>query len=378
MSAVRLRSWADVGARVAAARTAAGFTQQQLADRLGFHRSALARVERGQRQLDVLELVELAEVLGRTVEWFVTAPPALLASHRRERSEDRGVNALEDHLEQFARDVELLLEIRELPASPPTWDLEAVESVESAEAAALAARELVGAGEGPIHSLQGACEQVGLFSAALELGPSIIDGGYVQVQQAGVAVINGMVDAGRRRFNLAHELGHHLFADEYVTDFAIGHSREDRERLVNAFAIHMLMPRASVLTSWERLHREGANDRTALIRIAADYRVSWTAACAQARNLGLIERTALTSLEQARPTPADYVELQVSFVEELEPPAVSPVYARAVLRAYRHYKIGADRAVELLYGTLRLDDLPTPDELPLDALRHDFASPDGS
>jgi transcriptional regulator with XRE-family HTH domain len=45
-------------------RKAAGMTQAQLADRLGKPRSFIARLESGQRRVYVVELLELAEVLG--------------------------------------------------------------------------------------------------------------------------------------------------------------------------------------------------------------------------------------------------------------------------------------------------------------------------
>lgn len=45
-------------------REAAGMTQTQLADRLGEYRSFVARLESGQRRVDVVEFPELAEVPG--------------------------------------------------------------------------------------------------------------------------------------------------------------------------------------------------------------------------------------------------------------------------------------------------------------------------
>src|SRR3954468_24089139 len=45
-------------------REAAGLTQTQLADRLGEYQSFVARLESGQRRVDVVEFLELAEVLG--------------------------------------------------------------------------------------------------------------------------------------------------------------------------------------------------------------------------------------------------------------------------------------------------------------------------
>jgi transcriptional regulator with XRE-family HTH domain len=52
-------------------RKAAGMTQAQLADRLGKSRSFIARLESGQRRVYVVELLQLAEVLGSMRErWW--------------------------------------------------------------------------------------------------------------------------------------------------------------------------------------------------------------------------------------------------------------------------------------------------------------------
>jgi ribosome-binding protein aMBF1 (putative translation factor) len=45
-------------------RKAAGMTQTQFADRLGEYQSFIARLESGQRRVDVVKFLELAEVLG--------------------------------------------------------------------------------------------------------------------------------------------------------------------------------------------------------------------------------------------------------------------------------------------------------------------------
>ena len=45
-------------------REAAGMTQSDLATRLGAYQSLVARLESGQRRVDVVEFIALAEILG--------------------------------------------------------------------------------------------------------------------------------------------------------------------------------------------------------------------------------------------------------------------------------------------------------------------------
>lgn len=371
MERVRLKGWAEVGVRVAAARERAGFTQRELADRLALSRSAITRLELGQRQLDALELARLADALGRSVEWFLTAPPDTIASHRSGLSADHDVRRLEEELEQTSRDVELLTEIGALAVPAPAVQ-PGVTTLSEAETHAVEARALLGIGAGPLADLQSAVERLGLLAFSLDLGPSVIDGGYVRLGDVGVALVNGTVDAGRRRFNLAHELGHHLVADEYTADFGLGAARADREALINAFAIHFLMPRAAVCRRWEELSGQWEDTRSRLVMLAAEYRVSWSAVISHAVTLGLISQGDHSLLEIRRPTPADYYETGARFEEELQPIALAPAYSQAAIRAFRRGFISADRAVELLRRTVTIDDLPRPHEMPIGALAAEF------
>jgi len=371
MARARLRDWPAVGARVAVARELAGFTQRELADRIELHRSALTRVELGQRQLDALELARIADALGRPVEWFLTQTPSTIASHRADLSAGQDVRRLEDELDRTALDVELLKDVGTLPVTTASLQ-PGVTTLAQAEAGAVQARAVLGRSGGPLIDLQAAVESLGLLAFSLDLGPTVIDGGYVRVDDVGIALINGTADPGRRRFNLAHELGHHLLADEYTTDFGLGTSPTDREALINAFAIHLLMPRSATQARWAELSTEWDDPRHRLIVLAAEYRVSWSAAVSHAVTLELISRNDYDSLRTQHPTAGDYLELGIRFTEELRPTALAPAFAQATVRAYRRNVISADRAIELLRRTITVDDLPTPHEIPIDALVSEF------
>lgn len=56
--------------RLRQARTDAGMTQAQLAQAIGRSQTWVSKCELGERRVDVVELSELAEALGKPLVWF--------------------------------------------------------------------------------------------------------------------------------------------------------------------------------------------------------------------------------------------------------------------------------------------------------------------
>jgi hypothetical protein len=214
------------------------------------------------------------------------------------------------------------------------------------------------------------CERLGLLAFSLALGPDAGDAAYVEVGELGVTIINGTTDPGRRRFSLAHELGHHLVGDAYEPEPRIGTT--ETERMFNAFAAYFLMPRAAVQSTWNEF--SSRSSRFAAIAVAVRFRVSWTAACNQLRNLGLIDNRERDRLAGTDLTKGEMFEFGERWVSELDPPAVPPEYARAVVGAYRAKRLTAARTIELLHGTIIDSELP-PIETSLAELRREFEAP---
>lgn len=364
-----LESWEEVGRRIAHARTSANLSQTELAAALGIDRTAVSKLEAGSRALPSLELAHLASALNRPIEWFVSESPQAVVSRRAEYADKP--DGIGVPIDAFARDIELLLEVKALqPVARDSTTLP--QSVNEAEESARLVRKELGRPDGPLPDLAAVVGHLGLHALSVELPDSTADGAYVALEGAGAAVVSGTQPAGRRRFTLAHELGHHVMEDEYSTDWAVGESRDERESRINAFAIHFLMPRASVHRDWGDFDGE-ADARSAAIRLGVEYRVSWSAVCSQLVNLGALDRDAALALRSQPPSKADHLELGALLVEELAPPYVSPLFARAALRAYRTGKIGENRTLELLRGTLGQEDLPTVDVVPPDALKGELS-----
>ena len=357
----------QLGVRVAEARCLAGLTQEQVADRTGLGRTVLAKIERGTRKLGATELVSLAETLDRPVDWFFTDSPPAVLSRRSDPSVGGRSRILDARVERIARDIDFLAREGELPPVA-RFEVDPPSTAEDSERAAVKVRQYLGAADGPLTNLSAHAEKAGLFAFSLDLGRDGGDAAYVEVGDVGVAVINGALDPGRRRFNLAHELGHHVCMDAYAPEVGLS-PQDEQERLINAFAIHLLLPRLDANALWSEF---GTNHRLTAVAAAVRYRLSWSAVCAQLRNVGVIDAGIREELAGQPPSGADFIELGEHWVSELDPPSVPPQYGRKVLSAYRRGKLTAARASELLWGTVDRIGLPPQDDIPLEAYRRVF------
>lgn len=357
----------ELGRRIAEARDQAGLTQAQVAVRTGLDRTVIAKIERGTRKLGATELVMLADALDRPVDWLFTDSPPAVVSRRSDPSVGGRSRILDTRVERIARDIDFLTLEEELP-QVSRFEFDPPSAVEDAERAAAELRRHLGVQGGPLHGLQAYAESVGLFAFSLDLGKDGGDAAYVAVGDVGVAVINGALEPGRRRYNLAHELGHHVFMDAYAPEVGLS-PQDETEKLINAFAIHLLLPRSDVadLMSDFEPHR-----RLAAIAAAVRYRLSWTAVCSHFRNLGVIDAGTRENLTGQPPTKADFIELGEHWVPELDSPSIPPQYGKRVLGAYRRGKLTAARATELLWGTVDREGLPPQDDIPLEAYRRVF------
>lgn len=362
-----IRTQADLGRRIAQAREDSGKTQAELADLVGLDRTAVVRLEAGSRRVSATELVAIASALERPIDWFVTESPPAVISRRQSPAATRLSRRLDLALENAARDVAFLIEQGILPHRG-RLNYAAPQSFADAENLARSVRREAGLQEGPIRDLQPVCERLGLLAFSFELGPDSGDAAYVEVNDLGVAVVNGATDPGRRRFSLAHELGHHVVGDAYEPEPRLGAS--ETERMLNSFAAHFLMPRSAVQNTWDEFRNQSA--RLAATAVAVRFRVSWTAACNQLRDLGIIGSRERDLLVEDDLRKGEMLELGERWVPELEPPSVPPGYAKAVINAYRARRLTGARTVELLHLTVTEADLPAIEETTLERLRREL------
>jgi Zn-dependent peptidase ImmA (M78 family)/transcriptional regulator with XRE-family HTH domain len=356
-----VESWDEVGERIAEARLAADMSQGVLASEVGLDRTAIVRIEAGDRRVSALELSRLAQALGVPLAHFLSRPPASLVSRRAalEDVSDEATRAsyrLDAWLEQHARNAHWL--ITEGFLTPPQLDspVQRAEGQVDPGALAAAARKALGKPSGPLGPMADVAEQLGLFLTVVDEsaeGASLLQDGY------GVAVISGETQPGRRRWTAAHELGHHLLQDEYHSDAGVAASRDERERQIDRFTECFLLPAQDVQSAWQEV-TETKNARAVMLALAASYRVSWSAVVNRVRNLGLIDSTEGRRQKANSPTRGDFLAvLGEQPVPDLAPGTTGKLWRKAVLSAWEAGAITAPRAIELLYDVITVDDLPT-------------------
>jgi transcriptional regulator with XRE-family HTH domain/Zn-dependent peptidase ImmA (M78 family) len=356
-----VESWAEVGERIAEARLAAGLSQGELASQLGLDRTAVVRIEAGERRITALELFRLAEALGVPLAHMISRPPATLVSRRtalEENSADavsRDRYRLDARLEEHARNAAWLVGHGFL--SPPTLDPALRRGSDTVDPVALAvtARACVGAPTGPLGTMVDVLELFGLYLTVADEaaeGASLLCDGY------GVAVISGRAAPGRRRWTAAHELGHYLLSDEYHNDAGLAASRDDREQLIDRFAGEFLLPAGDLRDAWTRVEN-GAGPRSVLIDVAAAYRLSWGAVVNAARQQGLLDAAEARRQRSDTPQLGEFVAAHGHGPEpDLEAGITGALWRKAALAAYLQGTVTAPRVIELLYNALTKDELP--------------------
>lgn len=299
-----------IGERLRIARSTAGLTQEQVAEKLGVARTTLVAIEGGDRQPRPEELVALAQLYGVGVHSLLRPSAVrvdLVGQFRRKRSgregktDREGVQALTLLHDLAAAYIEL--ESRLHKVSPVDYPPERKPGrgrlEQQAEELAAELRSRLGLGLGPIPDLVGILElELGLriFVRAL---PSSIAGVYAFHDELGACVLlNRLHRRGRRRWTLAHELAHFLTTRrEPSVAFTVAGKHPD-DVFADAFAAALLMPSATVRRIFsEYVGEEGRFSARHLILGAHRLGVSVEAFTRQLERLELLPQGTYDSLK---------------------------------------------------------------------------------
>ena len=251
----------EIARRLRQAREEAGINQQQAADAVGVHRTAITQLEAGNRAVSTLELTRLAILYGQPVTWFLSEKnpeeeDVIVALHRAVP----GLENAPDAKRQINRSVALCREGVSLeralghpprkgppmysePVPPTPWD-----AIAQGQRVAEEERRRLDLGARPITDLVSLIAEQGVWACGADL-PDKMSGLFLHHASIGLVIlVNDSHGRARRRFSYAHEYAHALFdRDRPVTVTSVDNAAELIEKRANAFAAAFLLPREGVI-----------------------------------------------------------------------------------------------------------------------------------
>lgn len=233
------------GERVKQARELIGFTQTELANRLGITQSSVAQIESGRLSPSV-ELVEGIALQTRFPPSFFKQPPdddfplGSLLFRSKAATTSREENSLYRYAQVGYRIIDkLLAKAKPIPLRLPRVDDDLPEMAADVTRAALGLSP-----DQPIGHLINTIERGGVLGLALPVKSQHIDAfsSWVGPKSGRPLVVLAQAegDGARMRWNVAHEIGHLVMHRAIVGDLA------EVESEANAFAGQFLMPEFTI------------------------------------------------------------------------------------------------------------------------------------
>lgn len=284
------------------ARKKIGMTQADAARVIDAARTTLVAIEKGERRLKPNELIQLARAYGRSVSDFVRPTPAIepfevqfRAVYHRQEQEELQINPVIEHFEQLCRNYLELEQIMDAPMTrtyPPEYRCNTLPLEAAAENIALAERQRLGLGDGPLPLLRDILEiSVGIRVFYLKMPPKYSEIYSYDSQLGACMAINQNHYEERRRWSMAHGYLHFLaHRHKPVLDFDGQYQRRpESEQLAESFPKYFLMPTSGLLRRFNDMSSvHGKFTTTNLFTLANYYGVSLEALANRLEDLALL------------------------------------------------------------------------------------------
>lgn len=277
-----------LGERLQQARKKSGMTQADAAKIIDAARTTIVAIEKGERRLKPHELIKLARAYGRAVSDFVRSTAVtepfevqFRAAYQRNDQEEAQINPVIQRFEELCRNYLELEKIMDAPIPrnyPQEYDVTNMPIEAAAESIAIAERQRLGLGDGPIPMLRDILEQsIGIRVFYLKMPAKYSEIYSYDDQLGGCMAINLCHYEERRRWSMAHGYLHFLaHRRKPVLDFEGQYKRiPESERLAEAFPKYFLMPTSGLLSRFNDMYRtHGKFTPTNLFTLAHYYGVS--------------------------------------------------------------------------------------------------------
>ncbi len=269
--------------RIVEARESAGFSITEAAQKLGFKNyQTLSSIEKGARNITASELIEIARLYGRSLDYFfeptVTHEPTPLWRKIETRNVTKEQRLFLSFLERYSTLEKLLglkqswTEIR----SPFGRDDFAGDGFAMADKLGAHIHKILDLGSRPASNLLNVLEN-NLRFKILHLplkdglsGASIVD------NTLGVGILINLNDAPwRRNFDLAHELFHIITWDVFsLKEIGDGTKKTRPEQYADIFASSLLLPEIHLMETLKEIVLNSEIKKVDLIEIARNFGVS--------------------------------------------------------------------------------------------------------
>jgi Zn-dependent peptidase ImmA (M78 family)/DNA-binding XRE family transcriptional regulator len=307
----------ELGRRLRRARERAGITQGEAGQALDLDDTAVAKIERGRRRVGALELKHLASLYRVPVDDLLEDSsselevPLKIALRANAAALGPKAEAMKRRLQRIVADDRWLREGEDeearFTALSTTTIPDNARGFHRGYEAAERFRDRYGLGASPIADVAILADEVGVVVARMPLGDDLDspDGCSAVDPDTGAPyiLINSDKPRVRRRFTIAHELGHlalgHLLGGQVIVDETVG-GKSPGEKQANAFAAGLLMPADGVRGAVKRLRNrlgDPPNPLYWIVWLAASFGVSEQAAAYRLINLRLVQVIGGTSAE---------------------------------------------------------------------------------
>ena len=262
------------------ARLMRGYTQKEAASLLNISQGKLSKAEQGIQSLDENILQEIAEVYDFPQSFFYLendySPDGHLYFRRK-----LGITGKE--LASFLSKIRILKKIMDtLFASieMPSFSLKSYDPrIFTPEEIAQKTRFSMQIYKGRVPNLATILEAYGIILFPFNFGTEKIDGlSVITAQSHKIIFFNSSMSEDRKRFSLAHELGHLIMHFDFVPKF-----EETVENEANRFASEFLLPTEEVIDDLRFLNFEK------LGMLKRKWHVSMKAILQKAKNINIID-----------------------------------------------------------------------------------------
>lgn len=257
-----------IGNRIKQVRLASGLTLEELVDRLqdyglSLSKQALSNYETGKRTPKASILMAIAKSLNVKSSFLMSEPTISIEWISFRCEETLGLRLAESLLaiSESQAEPQLILQQILTPQIKPKFPKKRkVESLEDAEKAAMDLRNSWNLGLAPIDSLTIAIENHGGIVVYIPFDGEGFDGlAGISDMKYPVISVNANVPDDRKRFSLAHELGHLIMDTE---DFCWEHE----DKFANRFAASFLVPKKTVFEEVGNLRKNFGLEELGLLK----------------------------------------------------------------------------------------------------------------